>query len=275
MAKSNNSNKKLGILLVQIALLGVFTISMYSFNKKELSLVEVYVYKNKVSKNSELEVSDFRTKMIPMKAKDSSFLTASQMQEIKNGGMVAATDVEAGQYAYTSQVKEGNKIDPFETIDLTAYRKITIPVGYDSAIGGEIERGDYVDLVFTGKINNAVDQEGMYAKAFMQEVLVYSVTTGEGFEYVDHSHIKKSVTTTGTAEGEEEVVAADDLTSPEFVTLAVPLNQAEEILARLEMGSIKILGRFDESETVNSSGYVHGVTNAQTVYSSQMVPEKK
>lgn len=263
------NTKKLAILLVEIALLGFFTIGMYSFNKKELSLVEVYVYKNKVTENSEIEASDFRTKMVPSKAVDSGFLTEADMDKIKAGGMVAATNVEAGQYAYSLQIKEGDEVDPFETIDLTTYRKITIPVSYETSIAGEVKRGDKVDLVFTRKVEDADGREGSYAKTFMQEVLVYSITTGEGFEYVDHSHLKKSQTTVEKVE-EDIAVSTDDLTAPAYVTLAVDLKQAEEILARLEMGSVKIIGRFEESDSMNSSGYLHGIANpVGTLYSGE------
>ena len=270
------NNKKLAILLVEISLLGLFTMGMYSFNKKELSLVEVYVYKNKITKNSEIEASDFRTKMIPAKAIDSNFLSKKDMEKIKEGGIVAATDVDPGQYAYTSQIKSGDKVDPFETMDLSTYRKITIPVTYDSSIGGEIKRGDLVDLVFSGKVEDSNAKEGGYAKVFMQEVLVYSVTTGEGFEYVDHSHLKKSQTTTGEAEGEDAAVLTDDLTAPAYVTLAVEMNQAEQILSRLEMGNIKILGRFEESVNGTSSGYIHGVSSPNGIlYSGEKNIETK
>lgn len=269
------NNKKLAILLVEIALLGFFTIGMYNFNKKELSLVEVYVYKNKITKNSEIEASDFKTKMIPAKAKDSGFLTEKDMEKIRAGGMVASTDVSPGQYAYSSQIQEGDKIDPFETIDLTRYRKITIPVTYDTSIAGEIKRGDTVDLVYTGIVENSVGDEGSYAKTFMQEVLVYSVTTGEGFEYVGHSHLKKSQTTDVSSEEEDVSVATDDLSAPAYVTLAVELNQAEEILARLEMGNVKIVGRFEDSENTTSPGYLHGVNGANGLFSGEKNVEIK
>ena len=105
--------------------------------QKELNPTTVYVYKNKILKNSEIEVSDLMSKTIPANAKDSSFLNESDIEKIKQGSMVAATDVEAGQYAYSKQIKEGDKIDPFETMDLSTYRKISIPVSYETSVAGE------------------------------------------------------------------------------------------------------------------------------------------
>lgn len=277
MAKSDS--KKRAIFLIQLALVGFFSVGMYSYMQKELSPTTVYVYKNRISKNSEIEISDLTTKTIPVNAKDSSFLTENDVEKIKQGLMVVSTDVEAGQYAYSSQVKEGKKVDPFETMDLTNYRKISIPVSYETSVAGEIEKGDKIDLVFVGEVestaNNGSSNGGSYAKTFMQEVLVYSVTTGEGFEYVSHSHLKKSESSAAITEDGSTVVPAEDITAPTLVTIAVPLNQAEEILARLEKGSVKILGRFEESEYTSSSGYVFGTSTPQSVYAGEKNVESK
>lgn len=272
MAKNN---KKLAVLLVEISLVGFFSIGMYSYMQKELSPVEVYVYKNKIVKNSEIELSDLRTKTIPVKAKDSGFLTEKDIENIRDGGMVASTDVEPGQYAYSNQIKPGDKIDPFETIDLTTYRKISIPVTYETSMAGEIKRGDKVDLVFTGSVMSQNEDEGSYAKTFMQDVLVYSVTTGEGFEYVSHSHLKKSESIVPADGDSGDTIPAEDLTAPALVTIAVPLNQAEEILARLEKGTVKILGRFEESEYTNSPGFVYGVSSPNNLFVGEKNVETK
>ena len=272
MSKSNS--KKRAIFLVQLALVGVFSVGMNGYMKKELNPTTVYVYKNRILKNSEIEMSDLIERTIPANAKDGSFLTAADIEKIKAGTMVAATDVDAGQYAYSSQVKEGKKIDPFETMDLSNYRKISIPVSYETSVAGEIEKGDKIDLVFIGKVTGA-NGGGSYVKTFMQEVLVYSVTTGEGFEYVSHSHLKKSESSTAIAEDGSTIIPAEDITSPSLVTIAVPMNQAEEILARLEQGTVKILGRFEESEYTNSPGYVYGVANPDKVYIGEKNVEVK
>lgn len=272
MAKSNS--KKRAIFLVQLGLVGVFSVGMNVYMKKELNPAMVYVYKNRVTKNSQIEESDLVLKSIPANAKDGAFLTENDMEKIRQGIMVAATDVEAGQYAYSSQVKEGKKIDPFETMDLSNYRKISIPVSYETSVAGEIEKGDKIDLVFIGDAKGP-NESGSYAKTFMQDVLVYSVTTGEGFEYVSHSHLKKSESATAISEDGSTIIPVEDITSPALVTIAVPMNQAEEILARLEQGTVKILGRFDESEYTESTGYVFGTSAPETVYAGEKNVEVK
>ena len=266
MAKSNS--KKRAIFLVQLGLVGVFSIGMYSYMQKELSPTTVYVYKNRILKNSEIEEADLTTKTIPANARDSKFLTEEDMEKIRQGIMVASTDVEPGQYAYSGQVKEGKKIDPFETMDLTNYRKISIPVSYETSVAGEIEKGDKIDLVYIGDAKGATDS-GSYAKTFMQDVLVYSVTTGDGFEYVSHSHLKKSESAAAISEDGSTTISSEDITAPALVTIAVPINQAEEILARLEQGTVKILGRFDESEYTNTPGYVFGTSSPESIYAGE------
>lgn len=265
---ARNNSKKRAVFLVQLGLVGVFSVGMYTYMQKELSPTTVYVYKNRILKNSEIEASDLITKTIPVNAKDSSFLTEADMEKIRQGIMVASTDVEAGQYAYSSQVKEGKKIDPFETMDLTNYRKISIPVSYETSVAGEIEKGDKIDLVYIGDAKSATDT-GSYAKTFMQDVLVYSVTTGDGFEYVSHSHLKKSESVASISEDGSTVVSAEDITAPSLVTIAVPINQAEEILARLEQGTVKILGRFEESEYTSSPGYLFGTSSPEAIYAGE------
>lgn len=276
-------NRKTLILLIEILALGFFVVGIYSFMQKELNPTQVYKIKRQIDKNSEIELSDLVPVEIPSKAVTKEFLNGKDVELIKNGGMVASADLIPGQYAYSKNIKKGEDIDPFETLDLSTYRKITIPVSYETAVGGDIKKGDKVDLAFVGGIvNKASGEEGSYAKTFMQDVLVYSVATGEGFEYVNHANMKKSelyATGEGTQNPDSSSnISSDDLTAPALVTLAVPIGQAEEILARQDFGKVLIVGRFNESEFTDSSGYIHGVDGLDVnsaVYSGEKNAEKK
>ncbi|MFE8095758.1 Flp pilus assembly protein CpaB, partial [Bacillus toyonensis] len=42
------------------------------------------------------------------------------------------------------------------------------------------------------------------------------------------------------------------------VTLAVTLDQAEQISARLKSGNIRIVGRFDDSQNYDTAGFIVG-----------------
>ena len=59
-----------------------------------------------------------------------------------------------------------------------------------------------------------------------------------------------------------EVVESGSLS---VVTLAVTGAQAEEIQARLKEGTVKILGRFDESVDTSTPGYILGESGTVNV----------
>ena len=264
-------NKKFIMLILQLGLMGMFVIGTYHFTQKELTPTDVYVFTKKMNKNAELEASDFRKIQVPSKAVGKNFLTDKEFEQIKNGNMVITTNVEAGQYAYKGQIGPSNKVDPFEKLDLSKYRKVSIPVSYETAISGEIKRGDKVDLAYVGKIEdsgNGGSKNGTYSSIFMQGVLVHSVTTKDGFEFVGHSQIKKSqlTDTSNNSDSEDISSSADYEESIAMVTLAVPITDIEEITARLSTGEIQIIGRFDESIDSDAPGYYIGSDGNTQLY---------
>lgn len=266
-------NKKFIMLILQLGLMGTFVLGAYHFTQRELTPTDVYVFAKKMNKNAELELSDFKKVQVPSKAVTKEFLTSKDLEKIREGNMVVTTNVEVGQYAYKNQIGESNKVDPFEKIDLSKYRKISIPVSYETAMGGDIKRGDRVDLAYIGEApvtNKEIQGEGKYSNVFMQNVLVYSATTKDGFEFVGHSQIKKSQISTGTDDetnsADEAVNSVDYEEGIAIVTIAVPIDKAEEILARSKMGEIRIVGRFEESKDTNAPGYLIGVNGNDPLF---------
>lgn len=264
-------NKKFIMLILQLGLMGMFVIGTYHFTQKELTPTDVYVFTKKMNKNAELEASDFRKIQVPSKAVGKDFLTDKEFEEIKNGNMVITTNVEAGQYAYKSQIGSSNKVDPFEKLDLSKYRKVSIPVSYETAVSGEIKRGDKVDLAYVSKVEDSgtgASKNGTYSTVFMQSVLVHSVTTKDGFEFVGHAQVKKSQLTDASSDSDLEEVSnsADYEESIAIVTLAVPITDVEEITARVSTGEIQIIGRFDESIDSDAPGYYIGTDGSNSIY---------
>ena len=96
----------------------------------------------------------------------------------------------------------------------------------------------------------------------MQDVLVYSVNSADGYKYIDHSQRLP-----GYDESKEEISAEVDSGDLAIITFAVTLEQAEQIEARRKTGQISFLGRFDDSKSYNTLGYVLG--NYQKVFSGQ------
>ena len=273
-------NKKFIMLILQLAFMLLFVTGTYNISQKELKPTEVYVYTKRMNKNAELEASDFKKVQIPSEAVKKDFLTEKEFKQIQEGGMVMTTSVEAGQYAYKSQVDKGDKISPFEQLDLSKFRKVSIPVSYETAVSGEIKKGDKVDLIYVGEIegvDNGVEKSGTYSNVFKQGVLVYSVTTKDGFEFVGHSQVKKSDTVNESLEDEEgnSSSTSDYEEALAMVTVAVPIADVEEITARLNTGKIQIVGRFDESVDVNSTGYYIGKDGNSAIYAGNKDVEKK
>lgn len=249
-------NKKLIVLILQLALMGVFVMGTYTFSQKELKLTTVYQFAEKMNANAEIEISDLRKVSIPESAVGKGFLTEKEYREIENGNKVVATKVEAGQYVYSNQIIDSDKVDPFEKIDLSKYRKVTIPVSYATAVSGEISKGDRVDLAFRGELESD-NGDATYSTVFMQNVLVYSVNTSDGFEYVEHTQVKKSQMSTTDESGEG--VSTTDYENPiALVTLAVPMQDVEEIITRAGLGEITIIGRFDTSVDTDAPGFYLG-----------------
>lgn len=267
-------SKKFLMLILQLVLMGIFVIGTYSLSQKELKLTTAYVYTKKLNANAEVDASDMRKVQIPNSAVSKGFLTEKEYEkmkdEIKQNGVskVVTARVEPGQYVYSDQISDTEKIDPFEKIDLSKYRKVSIPVTYETSASGEVKRGDTVDLAYVGSVNGSSSNGGVYTNIFMQNVLVYSVTTEEGFEYVQHSQIKKSQSESGVAVEEDDNSTSTDYGEPiAMVTLAVPINQVEEIIARQNSGEIVIIGRFEGSIDSDAPGYYIGDNNANSIYS--------
>lgn len=267
-------NKKLIVLILQLALMGVFVMGTYTFSQKELKLTTVYQFAKKMNANAEIEISDLKKVSIPVSAVGRGFLTEKEYKEIENGNKVVATKVEAGQYVYSNQIIDSDKVDPFEKIDLSKYRKITIPVSYATAVSGEISKGDRVDLAFRGELEDENGGDATYSTVFMQNVLVYSVNTGDGFEYVEHTQVRKSQMNS-TDDSEETGISSVDYENPiALITLAVPMHDVEEIIARVGLGEITVLGRFDTSVDTDAPGFYLGQSQNASVIAINKQVEK-
>src|SRR5690606_29499247 len=90
------------------------------------------------------------------------------------------TKVFNGEFVINNNLVAKEEVDPFESIDLTKLRMVTIPATYEDTLGGNIKSGDRVDLIYIGK-GDGTDKDFTYGKTFMKDVLVYSTTTADGF----------------------------------------------------------------------------------------------
>lgn len=248
--------KKVIILFLQLLVIVGFSISFYAYVQKEINPVPVYVFNKNMDVNTVLTAADMKQVEVPAKAVSPQFVR--DLKEIE--GKYLASKAFSGQYVYKDMMIEKDDVNPFESMDLSKYRKISMPINLVEGLAGNLQKGDKVDLVFTGqgeKDKGAASETFLYSKVFLQDVYVYSVSTEEGFAFTDKSDITKSEAISGPTNGQE--ISTDDASDKLAVlTLAVTLNEAEEITTRMKSGQVKILGRFEDSKSYQSVGFVLG-----------------
>lgn len=241
------------IVIIQFLVVIGAMVFFFVYTEKEVKPVKVFVYASDVHENQVIKAENLEQIEIPAKAVHEGF--AINPDDII--GKFAGVDIDGGQYVYKSQLIEEKDKDIFADMDMTNYRKISLSVDYASTFGGDIKRGDAVDLVFTGD-GTASNDEGQdvnfrYSKTFLSNVLIYNIQTSSGYKYTSHSDIDFA-----TDAVDAESLDTPNNEDPSIITLLVTLDQAEEILARQKSGDIRIVGRFDDSESYETLGFVYG-----------------
>lgn len=248
--------KKRGLMIgVQVALVVGFSFSFYQYVQNEVQPKEVYVFNKDLPVNTQVTKNDLTKVTIPAKAITTNFALVGK--DIV--GKYVTTKTFSNQFVYKQQLVERENIDPFDSMDMSKLRKISLPVTYLDSFAGDVERGDKVDLVFTGQgVKKTAQGEGdfKYSKVFLQNVYVYNVATEDGYKFVSHAHKSKGEIAGG--EKGETIDASGDDSKIGVVTVAVTLDQAEEITARLISGEVRLLGRFDDNQSYETLGYVVG-----------------
>ncbi|MBP1308763.1 pilus assembly protein CpaB [Paenibacillus sp. 1182] len=247
--------KKILILALQLLLLIGTAVGFMAYTNGELQPVKVYVFNKDLKVNQQITAADVKEVSVPQSGVTQDFALDTKQFLNKYVG----TEVYAGSFIYTKQIKDKGQLDPFMSMDLTKYRKISIPISYVEGFGGNVKRGDAVDLVFTGvgkkKDDKGTEQSFQYSKAFLQNVLIYNVTTSDGFEFKDHSTNDLTKTSGQSGEKIDTSANSDELA---VVTLAVTLDQAEEITARMNAGNVRLVSRFSDNESYETLGFVLG-----------------
>lgn len=246
---------RIAILIGEIGLVIACAGGFYVFNQQEIKPTEVYTFAKNIPTNTQISANDLKKVIVPANAVTSDF--ARSPGEIV--GKYLNTKVFEGEYVTSPKLIDKDEIDPFESIDLSKLRKISLPINFVEGLGGNIQRGDRIDLVYTGEgakssgDNTTDTKKFLYSKTILQDVLVYSVTTDEGLLYSDKSQSRAESGQSG-----EDIATAGEGGEMSTITLAVTLDQAEEITARMKSGELRIVGRFSDSTNYDSVGYVVG-----------------
>lgn len=238
-------NKTVAIIL-EFGVLAALAGGFYTIQQKQIEPTVVYQYNRDLSEATIISSSDIAQVTIPADAVTSTMVL--DPNEII--GKAVDANVYSGDYITNKVLIDPEDIDIFATMDLSNYRQIPIEVSRQDCVGGNLSSGDTVDLGYVAKGSAVEGDEALsftYTNTFMKDVLVYKVLTGSGDEYINQ--------TDGPVYDKDGNRVSG---SPAIVILAVTADQAEEILARQTMGSIKLIGRFDTSENTETTGYVMG-----------------
>ena len=259
-------DKKGLITFIQVIAVVISVAGFYFFSQKEVKPTVVYSFNKDLPANTQITAGDLNKVNIPSKAINGTF----ELDVNNIIGKYVNTDVYNGQYVITPSLSVETELDPLKDVDLSKYRKISLPINYIDGLGGEVRSGDKIDLAYIGngtKTSENVAESGefTYAKIFMQDVIVYNVVTANGSDYISKSTSRQS-----SEEGKDinDGEGGGDLAT---IILAVTGEQAEEILSRLKTGEIKPIGRFFESENYNTNGFTYG--NYDSIKTSSADPE--
>lgn len=237
-------------MVIQLLVVILFVLGFFNYVNTEVKPTNVWSFKHDVKVNSEITKEDLTQVQIPGSAKTENFV--ENIDDIV--GKYAVTDISANEYVTKDYIVTKDNVDPFKDMDVKDLRKISLPIDYETGFAGNLKKGDKVDLIFTGK-GEKDDQTFDYSKTFIQSAYVWSVNTDGGYVFKDHSQLGE---VQSNGDDGKDISTQETSSDIATVTLAVTLDQAEEIMARKANGTIRIVGRFEDSENYQSLGYVLG-----------------
>ena len=262
------------ILLIQITIVVAFVFAITYYVNQQTKPTNVYVFSKDIAINTKIADSDIAVKSIPANA-----VTADmEKDKTKIVGEYVNSKVFSNEFVLDKQLVKKEDIDPFATMDLSKYRKISVPINYIDGLAGNLKAGDHVDVAFVGKgqKNGAMGSSQTpfeYSKIFLQDVLVFNVATEDGYKFVDHSsETQQQAVNAGTSNGNKQQISTTSSNEKMgVVTLAVTTDQAEQLLARMNAGTLQIIGRFDDSQNYQTLGFVLG--DFQKTFAGNGLPE--
>ena len=245
MAKAPGSKKGL-FLVMNVALIVLIFAASFMFIQTSINNHTIFIYKTDMKAGEKISQEDLNIIEFPAeKIKDVIPLSPDDVL-----GKVLKNDVYANEIVFSDHLSDPDKADAFHQIDdMSTYRKIPLEVDMLKTFGGTLMKGDRLDLVYTGQ-TSAGAEKGTYTKTFIQNALVYGVYDAAGNEIEADKAAQP---------GTSDELKDQELQEPTIIVLAVPITQAEEIVARSKQGAISLVGRFPGSENVVTLGYtLHG-----------------
>lgn len=239
-------SKKIITTLVQagacVICIGAFVV----ITQIQVKPTTAYKFAKEIPANATVTKADLKKVTIPKDAVSENFV----LNEKDIVGKAVQSKAYNDSYVIKNQLIDVKDVDPFEKMDVSNLRKVTIPVEISTGVGGNLKKGDKVDLVYVGKTRNAAGQESVYSKIFLQDVMVYNVIDDGGKQFIDQSEVSKPV-----IDENGEVVESGEMS---VITLALTAEEAEQVSTRLTSGKIIVIGRFEEAQNSSTSGFTVG-----------------
>lgn len=240
-------NKKVIWMIVEVVVIAILAFFIINAGNSKLELQTAYVFNANIDDfGREIAETDIKEVEVPGKGVIGNLVT--DKEEII--GKHLDRKVDKGQFVYKEMLVETEAVDIFKTMDMTGMRKISLPINFVEGMSGNIKKGDKVDLAYVGA-GATEESDFFYSKIFLQNIPVWSVNTADGYKFMDRSDVINN----SEDESYKEMMGEGDLN---IITLAVTLEQYEEIKAREAAGNISFVGRFNDSEDYETMGFVMG-----------------
>lgn len=233
--------KNVLIFILQLVLLFSFCIGLFYYLKAENHPKTVYMFKQNIAANTLITSDDVYATTLPASAVSNSFALKDIVNKYTN------TQVYSNTIVYTQQLTTKDNIDPFAKMDMTKYRKVSIPISFTNGIAGDLKKGDKIDVVYTATTHDSSNNQIIASKTVLQNISVFSVNTDSGNTY---SKSSTSSTSSGT-----KIDTTDSSAKLSTVTLLVTLDQDEQIATYLKAGSISLAGRLSGSKNYSTLGF--------------------
>lgn len=242
--------------VIEIIALFAFVFIFIKFSSDKIRPDQIFAYSRNMTQGEKIEESDLISIPISNVTRTTDMVLISDYADIV--GKYVAADTFVNNIVYRSQLTDVDETTSIMLQDLSNKVMISIPIDYVEGLAGNLKAGDKIDLMYTGSgsvSDGENDNEFTYSKVFLRDIQVYNINTGDGYQFVDHSTIfEAEVETASETNNMLELTSSE----PASITLILTPSQAEQLAARRATGTVKILKRFDETQTHETLGFVIG-----------------
>ena len=250
------TKRRTWVFIAEIIALIIFIFVFVKFGSDKVNPEQVFAYSRDMIQGETIEETDLISVPISSMTRTQDMITISEYASVV--GKKVGADVFANNIVYRAQLTDIDEGGTIINQDLSNKILYSMPIEYIEGLAGHLKTGDKIDLLFTstGNVSDGENENSfIYSKIFMRDIAVYNVNTGDGYKFVDHSNITEADIETASDTNDMLEVTSSEPTS---ITLILTPEQAEQLDARRTAGAVKILKRFEETQTHETLGFVIG-----------------